>query len=608
MEGPQHPHEEGENQAQQPQPNLLRNSKREKKNNHVVIFMHQLPTELLLSVLELLDAASLLRFGATCRLFREVVTSEGSLWRSLCRQRWRSFAQFDEEEEGEVTSMSFLSATMRKQSHKGKKKEKEKKREKRREKKKEQDDSNDRKELQQQPEQRLTSSSASSASSYRYYYWKRRAVDKSWLSSTERLPSRTEMGTHRGQIFCMIADIANECLLTGGKEGDVKVWNVSNATSKEQEEQEERSCLATLHHHLSWVRCIAASDRVIATGSSDTNVCLWKPTQQLLREACDEPTEAIETASEATSSSATASSKAQKPLHIFSDHHPGSVWCCGLEGTTLVSGGTGPNTNTLAKLNVWDVEAAAHVMAVAKCNNAVCQLQLKEGYLATGSREGVSTLWDIRMPQKMNDVFNFSNGYNSRITALQLNTDQLTLVASSMESLHLWDLRTGLQRSAIETEQSASSSVASSNDISLSVGFSTFVYNPQEDTAIAACSNVDGGHQVLHCDFAKQSYECLYRHEGSVWNLHVDPIKIVSGGRDGLIKVWDVQKGQLSRSFEAHVGWISGLYCSPHEPNLYTCSTDHRMRCWSFASSSPENHEVRRRNGEVDKQKGCCLQ
>ncbi|RDD40671.1 WD repeat-containing protein 87 [Trichoplax sp. H2] len=55
---------------------------------------------------------------------------------------------------------------------------------------------------------------------------------------------------------------------------------------------------------------------------------------------------------------------------------------------------------------------------------------------------------------------------------------------------------------------------------------------------------------------------------------------IITGAKDGPIKVWNLMVYSLIHTFHGHLQSVTGLIVHPHEPLLLSSSTDHTLRTW----------------------------
>ncbi|MCI0680733.1 MAG: hypothetical protein L0Y71_01400, partial [Gemmataceae bacterium] len=58
---------------------------------------------------------------------------------------------------------------------------------------------------------------------------------------------------------------------------------------------------------------------------------------------------------------------------------------------------------------------------------------------------------------------------------------------------------------------------------------------------------------------------------------------LVSSGKDGPVRVWDVEKRKLVRTLEGHDGLVRSLALSPDGKWLVTAGRDGKLLVWEFA-------------------------
>jgi WD40 repeat protein len=59
---------------------------------------------------------------------------------------------------------------------------------------------------------------------------------------------------------------------------------------------------------------------------------------------------------------------------------------------------------------------------------------------------------------------------------------------------------------------------------------------------------------------------------------------LVSGGSDGMLRWWDVERGECVQMREAHQGTVQSLKVSPDGRSLASCGDDGAINVWELGS------------------------
>jgi len=69
-------------------------------------------------------------------------------------------------------------------------------------------------------------------------------------------------------------------------------------------------------------------------------------------------------------------------------------------------------------------------------------------------------------------------------------------------------------------------------------------------------------------------------------------IKVLSGGSDKKVKLWDFSTGKLEREFVGHEDTVTSVAFSPDNTMALSGSCDHTIRLWWLAGKAPEKEIV----------------
>ncbi|CDO96341.1 unnamed protein product [Kluyveromyces dobzhanskii CBS 2104] len=192
------------------------------------------------------------------------------------------------------------------------------------------------------------------------------------------------MSGHLASISCMQMD-QYSTLVTGGRDAVLKLWDIDKAISEDNGDHSEDTdaCVYTFDSHVDEITAVSFDGDNLVSGSQDRTVRQW----DLNKGKC---TQTIDI------SFATGPMRSQRnaPLH--------------------------------------------NSVLLTKEPPAIGALQCFDAALATGTKDGVVRLWDLRSGK----VVRVLEGHTDAITSLQF--DSINLVTGSMDrSIRIWDLRTG---------------------------------------------------------------------------------------------------------------------------------------------------------------------
>lgn len=208
---------------------------------------------------------------------------------------------------------------------------------------------------------------------------------KIWdLSQNKKI---AQMSGHLASISCMQMDRRYNMLITGGRDAVLKMWNLNLAIQLYQEESEQKSgnessCVYTFDSHVDEITALSFDSGNLVSGSQDRTIRQWDLT----------------------------SGKCLQTIDIS------------FAGRISQSSSLGSTT----------------MLTPTETSPVIGALQCFDAALATGTKDGIVRLWDLRSGQIVRTL----EGHTDAITALKF--DSKNLVTGSLDrSVRIWDLRTG---------------------------------------------------------------------------------------------------------------------------------------------------------------------
>lgn len=196
-----------------------------------------------------------------------------------------------------------------------------------------------------------------------------------------------QMTGHHASISCMQLDHQYNMLISGGRDAVLKLWDLSLAYQLYQEDAEfastsEKACVYTFDSHVDEITALSFDADHLVSGSQDRTLRQWDLTTGKCVQTID-----------------------------------------------LSFASRGQPTNPLTSSSLLSPVVESPVIGSLQCFDAA---------LATGTKDGIVRLWDLRSGKIIRSL----EGHTDAITSLKF--DSRNLVTGSLDrSIRVWDLRTG---------------------------------------------------------------------------------------------------------------------------------------------------------------------
>ncbi|MFH1417431.1 MAG: protein kinase [Planctomycetota bacterium] len=333
--------------------------------------------------------------------------------------------------------------------------------------------------------------------------------------------SRATLQGHEDSVTCVVFGPGSQRICSASRDGTVRLWDAST--------EAERLRLTASRRGLEAL-AVSPDGAYIAAGGYGRTVQLWDV-------ATEAPTR------ELTGHEGTVTSLAFSP-----------------NGERVVSGGQD------SRIRVWDVATGKLAMVLAGHEGNVSCVAYSPGAHSIVSVGGdkVIRLWDANS----GDQISVFRGHTERITSVAMSTDGGRIVSGGWDrTVRVWDVATGEQTLRMEHED------ANVNDVCFS----------PDGTHIASISY----RSIRVWDAVTGTTEAVFLgHEkgGLSVAFSCDGMRLVSGGHDNVVKVWDVNADPEPYVLGVQDGLVGQVAVSPDGTRIASAARDDTITVWDAVS------------------------
>jgi WD40 repeat protein len=349
---------------------------------------------------------------------------------------------------------------------------------------------------------------------------------------------RSRVHGHVGPVNAVAVDPEKAWFASGGEDGTVRIWSVPPRPKTGERSDEHRARVNCLS--------VGPGGDTIVSGSDDHTVKVWDREGGTLRHTLREHLGPVTTALTLTDGRLVTGS-ADRTIRVWErslqnvQHSLGSL-------IDVPQQFTGRLPEHIAGRD-------GHSAAVT------CLVQVDEGHIASGARDGSVKLWDTESWRDPTDLAGARGAIGSFFVLTEV--DRLAAIGSGRD-IAMWRLANPGQVQLLKGHTAK---------ITCGVPWGDLLITGSVDRTVRAWRvGADGA--------------------GTAWGEHEDWVTcmavdastevLVTGGRDGRILVWNPNKGTLEHRFLAHEGAVHALAIDPFGHRLFSFGEDRWLLVWDM--------------------------
>ncbi|XP_052807929.1 uncharacterized protein LOC128236846 isoform X1 [Mya arenaria] len=260
-----------------------------------------------------------------------------------------------------------------------------------------------------------------------------------------------------------------------------------------------------------------------------------------------------------------------KCQHILKGHIKG-VWCLNFFTQNLLISGSFDGT-----IRVWNLRTGKCQKTILAHDGPIWALGRRHDILVTASQDKLAKVWDINRCFLNQTLV----GHTAAVFAVDMSEDgSLVVTGSADKSVRIWNIENGrcLRWISVSQTTSVMSVSYSQGHVACSYGETICVYRVEGPTKlIRKYLDIVNEHQKS-VSTNRGRIECLkFRISDQTKSEGV----IVSAGKDGRLKYWDIQKEKSIQTFVGHKGKeVNAIHFD--ELRIASAAHDNKIRIWDF--------------------------
>jgi WD40 repeat protein len=223
-------------------------------------------------------------------------------------------------------------------------------------------------------------------------------------------------------------------------------------------------------------------------------------------------------------------------------------------------------------LKLWDLYKGNEIRTIECPKAKVHALQIAAGdqLVVAGLSDGTIRMWSLEDGRLIATL----EGHTKAVRALEITPDGQTLLSGSEDCrIGIWNFADHKLLRFLKAHEKPVIGLLADNESLVSAS---------TDNTLMLCRIATGEQWSGLTGFP------FYSHAGHPIALCPDGSRMVLGGVNGEIGIWEVEKGAVSRLAEGHTAWITAVEALPDNRGAVSASGDKTLKIWNLEARSEE--------------------
>lgn len=267
---------------------------------------------------------------------------------------------------------------------------------------------------------------------------------------------------------------------------------------------------------------------------------------------------------------------------------------------------------TAATLKIWDAITGKEIRSRRRHQcHSIC-FSPDGNRVASVTTTGQACIWDLRTNKEVTFEI-WGNWPHGGQPSIQFSSDGQTLASGNAhdDGITMWDAASGRKLKSLPVERTDAGGLHPSHSIGFSPSGSHVALASQDGLKMWTTSTEGGMEPIWKTDVAYEVNDLSFSLDGKIvaqttlggvvlrdvetgtplraiqaailngFSISPDGARIATGGRDELVKIWDVRSGVLSKSLAGHVGPVHGVMFSPSGTRIVSWADDCTLKIWN---------------------------